>query len=79
MQEFSILLIKGFDTACPVGKFIPKSSIKNVEDVQLKLSVNGNLRQYGNTKDLIHKIPYLIKYLSDYFSLEYGYWFFIFI
>jgi acylpyruvate hydrolase len=72
MQEYSILLIKGFDTSCPIGPFISKSLINDPDNLDLKLSVNGTVRQHGNTRDLIHKIPFLISYLSQFFSLEYG-------
>ena len=72
MKQFSLFLIKGFDTSCPIGPFIEKSRVENVDDLDLKLSVNGTVRQYGNTKDLIHNVPSLIKYLSEYFTLEYG-------
>lgn len=71
-DKYPILLIKGFDTSCPISDFIPKSKIKNVDDLSLKLSVNGEMRHDGNTKDLIHKIPRLISYLSNFFTLDYG-------
>lgn len=71
-DKYPILLIKGFDTSCPISDFIPKSKIKNVDDLNLKLSVNGEMRHDGNTKDLIHKIPRLISYLSNFFTLDYG-------
>jgi acylpyruvate hydrolase len=72
MKEYPILLIKGFDTSCPLGKFIPKSDIKDPDNVNLTLSVNGVTFQDGNTRDLLFKIPKLISYISEYFTLEYG-------
>lgn len=72
MQEYSMLLIKGFDTACPLGKFLPKESVPHPDNISLKLLVNGEVRHDGNTKDLIWTIPMLISYLSQYFNLEYG-------
>ncbi|XP_975403.1 acylpyruvase FAHD1, mitochondrial [Tribolium castaneum] len=61
---------KGFDTACPVSKFIPKSAIKDPHDLNLWCKVNGELRQEGNTNDLIFSIPKLISFISQYITLE---------
>ena len=72
MKEIPHLLIKGFDTSCPLGKFIPKSAVNDPNNLELKLSVNGIEKQNGNTKDLLFKIPKLISYLSQYFCLEHG-------
>lgn len=72
MTKYPIYLIKGFDTACPISEFIPKSKVKDENNLSLRLSVNGQIRHDGNTRDLIHKIPKLISYLSNYYTLEYG-------
>jgi 5-oxopent-3-ene-1,2,5-tricarboxylate decarboxylase / 2-hydroxyhepta-2,4-diene-1,7-dioate isomerase len=44
------------------------------EPVQLRLStrVNGELKQDGNTRDLIHDIAFLIEYLSGFMTLSPG-------
>lgn len=61
---------KGFDTACPVSRFIPKSEIPDPHNVQLWCNVNGEERQNGNTDDLLFNIPYLISYISRHITLE---------
>lgn len=61
---------KGFDTACPVSKFIPKEKIPDPHNVQLWCTVNGKARQEGNTNDLIFSVPQLISYVSQFFTLE---------
>lgn len=53
-----------------MSKFIPKESIADPHDVNLWCKVNGELKQDGNTKDMIFKIPYLISYISQFFTLE---------
>ncbi|ODM87928.1 Acylpyruvase FAHD1, mitochondrial [Orchesella cincta] len=63
-------LAKGFDTSCPVGKFIPKDAVSDPHNLELWCKVNGALKQNGNTKDMIFSIPYLISYISQYFTLE---------
>ena len=70
--QYKWLLTKGFDTATPISEFIPKAAIKCEENVGLQLKVNGHIRQDGNTCDMLHKIPKLIHYISQYFKLEYG-------
>lgn len=47
---------KGFDTYLPVSKYIAKSKIKNPEDIELRLAVNGNVKQQDNTNLMIYKI-----------------------
>jgi acylpyruvate hydrolase len=71
-QSHPWLLAKGFDTSCPIGDFIPKTKIQDVNNLNLKLTVNGVLKQNGNTGDMIFKIPRLISYISQYFTLEHG-------
>lgn len=63
---------KGFDTSCPVGRFIPKEQVPDPQNLQLTCHVNNVLRQDGNTKDMIFQIPALINYISGYFTLEPG-------
>lgn len=65
-------LAKGFDTSCPVSKFLNPDQVPDPHNVQLWLKVNGQERQNGNTKDMIFKIPFLISYLSNHFTLEEG-------
>lgn len=65
-------LAKGFDTSCPVSGFIPSDKLANPHDVNLWLKVNGVMKQEGNTKSMIFKIPTLISYISKYFTLETG-------
>ncbi|CAD6996344.1 acylpyruvase FAHD1, mitochondrial [Ceratitis capitata] len=61
---------KGFDTSTPVSGFISTNEIKDPHNVPLWLKVNGELRQQGNTADLIFKVDDLIAYASKYMTLE---------
>ncbi|XP_014776756.1 acylpyruvase FAHD1, mitochondrial [Octopus bimaculoides] len=63
---------KGFDTSCPLSRFISTKEIKDSSCIDLWLKVNGQLRQAGNTKDMIFDISHLISYISKYFTLEPG-------
>lgn len=72
LDKYSIMLLKSFDTSCPVSQFIPKSRVADINNLDLKLTVNGEVHRQGNTRDLLRKVPYLISYLSKYFTLEHG-------
>jgi acylpyruvate hydrolase len=72
MEKYSMFLLKGFDTSCPVSQFIQKNEIENPDDVNLELRVNGELRQKSNTSQMIVSVSRIISYLSKYFKLEYG-------
>lgn len=63
---------KGFDTACPVGTFIPKEQIPDAHNLRLWCEVNGRMRQDGNTSEMIHKIPQLVSFVSGWFTIEPG-------
>jgi len=65
-------IAKGFDTAAPMSAVIPKEKIENPEKLPLKLTVNSEVRQQGNTKDMIFKIDEIIEYISKFFTLERG-------
>lgn len=66
------LVSKGFDTSAPVSDFIPVSEFKDFNDIDITLSVNGQLRQNGNSKDMIFKFAETISYLSEIFTLNKG-------
>ncbi|CAG7820335.1 unnamed protein product [Allacma fusca] len=63
-------MAKGFDTSCPVSDFIPKDKILDPHNLELWLDVNGVSKQRGTTQDMIFTLPYLISYISEYFTLE---------
>ena len=63
---------KGFDTFAPIGVFVPASSISDPQALDIKLEINGIVRQEGNTSDMIFPIADLIAYCSTIFSLEAG-------
>jgi len=56
---------KGFDSFGPCGPyFIPASHLENPHSLELKLTVNGEVRQQGKTADMIFNIPTLISFIS---------------
>lgn len=63
---------KGFDSACPVGKLIPKDKIPDPHNINIWLKLNGEMKQDQNTSDMIFSIPQAISYISSYMTLEPG-------
>ncbi|XP_057661488.1 acylpyruvase FAHD1, mitochondrial isoform X2 [Diorhabda carinulata] len=63
-------IAKGFDTATPVSKFIPKTSVPDPYKLQLWCSVNGKLRQDACTSDLLFNLAHIISFISSYITLE---------
>ncbi|KDR19728.1 hypothetical protein L798_05759, partial [Zootermopsis nevadensis] len=63
---------KGFDTACPVSRFLHCEEIQNPNNVRIWCKVNGELRQNETTSDMVFPIASLISHISQYMSLEPG-------
>lgn len=63
---------KCFDGAAPVGKFIPASSFQDVNDLNFRLEINGNVVQQSNTTDMIFSVNEIISYVSRFFTLKTG-------
>jgi 2-keto-4-pentenoate hydratase/2-oxohepta-3-ene-1,7-dioic acid hydratase in catechol pathway len=63
---------KGFDGSAPLGKFVPVRSFSNVNNLDFRLEINGNIVQKSNTSDMIFSIAELIEYSSKFFTLKTG-------
>ncbi len=61
---------KSYDTFAPLGPcFITKEALGDGGNIPLELKVNGELRQQGNTDDLIMSVPELVAYVSRFMTL----------
>lgn len=63
---------KGFDGAAVIGKWIPKSELPDVNQLEFKLLKNGEIVQQGNTSHMLWKIDELVAYVSTFFTLKKG-------
>ncbi len=61
---------KGFDTFCPLGPWIETELDPAALDVIGR--VNGEVRQRGNTNQLVFTVPYLVCYITRVMTLEPG-------
>jgi len=61
---------KNFDTFLPIGPYIvPRDAIDDVNNLDVELRVNGEVRQKSNTSMMVFKIPEVISYLSKHMTL----------
>jgi 2-keto-4-pentenoate hydratase/2-oxohepta-3-ene-1,7-dioic acid hydratase in catechol pathway len=61
---------KGYDTFCPLGPWITThQGLEEVAALGIRTSLDGELRQDGNTKDMIFTVPELVAYISSYATL----------
>lgn len=69
-------LAKGFKQSCGLGPWLPVSILEkknmNLQNLELRLYQNNQLRQQGFTKDMIFPIDKIISYVRDAFPLEPG-------
>ena len=65
-------IAKGFDTFAPISNFVPASQIDDARNISFTLEINGELRQKGNTSDMMFPVNMLISRLSNYFTLNPG-------
>lgn len=64
---------KSLDGTCPIGPWIVhKRSIAFPPELKVESRVNGELRQNGNTKELIFDVPYIISDFSKGITLKPG-------
>lgn len=65
-------IAKGFDTSCPLSDFRAAADIADPHQLPLRLWVNDQLRQEGNSAQMIHRIPAILHEISKIFTLEEG-------
>jgi 2-keto-4-pentenoate hydratase/2-oxohepta-3-ene-1,7-dioic acid hydratase in catechol pathway len=65
-------IAKSFDGACVLAPFVPGDAIEALEDIGIRLSINGEVRQDGNSRDMLNPILPLIQHICGHFSLQPG-------
>jgi 2-keto-4-pentenoate hydratase/2-oxohepta-3-ene-1,7-dioic acid hydratase in catechol pathway len=73
MHASTFTIGKSFETFGPIGPWIvTPDEIGDPHNLQLRCYVNGDLRQQGNTSDMIYSLWEMIEYTSAAFELEPG-------
>ena len=64
---------KSHDRFAPMGPvLVPKEFVDDHMNLFIRLTVNGDLRQDGNTSQMLHAVPQLIEEASRWMTLERG-------
>lgn len=65
-------LAKSFKEACPLSSFFPVNDIEELANLNLIFTVNGKIRQQGNTNQMIFTIPQLVDFARQHFPVMPG-------
>ena len=63
---------KSFDGACVLAPFVPSCTFPDVTDIGIRLTINGEVRQDGNSALMLNPIVPMIQYMAGCFSLQAG-------
>ncbi len=65
-------IAKSFDGACVLAPFVPGDAIEDLADIGIRLSLNGERRQDGNSREMLNPILPMIQHMAGHFSLQPG-------
>jgi 2-keto-4-pentenoate hydratase/2-oxohepta-3-ene-1,7-dioic acid hydratase in catechol pathway len=64
---------KWADGFCPMGPYLlTADEIEDVQNLDMKLTVNGKVRQKANSSQMIHTVAQIVSFLSHLMTLEPG-------
>ncbi|SDZ50613.1 MULTISPECIES: fumarylacetoacetate hydrolase family protein [Rhodonellum] len=65
-------IAKAFNGSAPIGQFIPIKEIRDTQNINFHLLINGELKQKGNTSMMLFDFETIIAYVSNFFTLKKG-------
>ena len=65
-------IAKSFDGAAVIAPFVVSSSFSDLTDIGIRLTINGEVRQDGNSAIMLNPIVPMIQYMAGCFSLQAG-------
>jgi acylpyruvate hydrolase len=63
---------KAFDGSAPTSKFVKIDQFENINNINFSITINGEVKQQGNTKDMLFNFDQIIAYISKFFTLKIG-------
>ena len=63
---------KSFDSSAPIGKFVKKTELGDLQNLNFELKINNESKQKGNTSDLLFSFDKVIAYVSQFVTLKVG-------
>ncbi len=64
-------IAKSFDGACPLSPFAPYKG-EDLAAIDYQFSINGNLRQHGQSSQMLNPVVALLAHMSQHFTLMPG-------
>ncbi|MCK6189465.1 fumarylacetoacetate hydrolase family protein [Pseudomonas sp. EYE_354] len=65
-------IAKSFDGAAVLAPFVVSSTFADFTDIGIRLAINGEVRQNGNSAQMLNPIIPMIQYMAGCFSLQAG-------
>lgn len=65
-------IAKSFDGACVLSPFVPGDAVADLGDIGIRLVINGETRQDGNSRDMLNPILPMIQHMAGHFALQPG-------
>nr|WP_295900310.1 fumarylacetoacetate hydrolase family protein [uncultured Bdellovibrio sp.] len=65
-------LAKSFKDSCPLSGFFPVNDLDELKNLELVLKVNGEVRQHGNTAQMIFSLEQLLDFVRLHFPVMPG-------
>lgn len=65
-------IAKAFDNSAPLGEFMAVSDFNDLTNIKFSLKINGEIRQNGNSGDMIFSFDKIIAYISQFITLKIG-------
>lgn len=63
---------KAFDGSAVISEFVPINRYPEIDNLPFRLLVNGEIRQSGNSNEMIFSFDKLVSHISKYFTLKIG-------
>lgn len=63
---------KAFDFSAPTSDFVPIKNFKDINQLNFELKVNDELKQKGNTKEMLFNFNQIVAYVSQFVTLKIG-------
>lgn len=63
---------KAFDGSCVLSGFVPAARVPDLQDVTLRLALNGKVRQESNSGLMLYPVLELLVHISEFFTLMPG-------
>jgi 2-keto-4-pentenoate hydratase/2-oxohepta-3-ene-1,7-dioic acid hydratase in catechol pathway len=63
---------KAFDGSCVLSAFVPAAEIPDLQNIQIRFTLNGEIRQNSNTALMLFPVLELLAHISGFFTLMPG-------